>query len=144
MRHPRYRYISRTRLLLGFLIAPAVLPVSNVALTIGMSQVQSVDCPAGLALFIPAVIFLGTPLAYVCAGLFWLPYVSILENRGQLGFWTTMVPALALCLASPALLFLPGMAGAAFFLVLLHSLPGIVLFALCFYFIVVWRSVVLE
>ena len=144
MRHPSYRYIDRTRLRLGFLLAPALVPVSTVALIIGISQIVSMDCPIGLGVFMIAVVYLGTPLSYVGAVLFWLPYVSLMENGGQLGFRTIMVPPLALCLASPTLLFLLGMIWPGFVLILLFSLPGLVLFALCFYFIVVWRSAVLE
>ncbi len=128
------------RLLLGFLVAPAVVPIVCLFMLSGIGGAGHVDCGAGLALIIGDIIHPGILLSYVCAGAFGLPYVCFIRKTERLDFWGFAIPILWLALVFSALLsemsatVVPFVAGVVVFV------PSIFLSVLCFYFISVRRS----
>jgi hypothetical protein len=126
---------------LGFLIAPAVVPVASVLAGLGAVRLRLtagqdvgsfiLDCRRFFACRVEL------PLAYGCAFLFGGPYVLRLYGKGTLNFWTLMTPVVVvacslvvvLCIATPRLRYHAALAAV-----------GIGAAGLAFYFLAVWRT----
>jgi len=134
-----WKWISGIRMFMGFIVAPALVPIWSISLFAVFIDSREIDCPAGLASFIegiPAAIVMW----YVCIVGLGLPWVLSTRSRGELCLWRMMAPIL--CLACPlAVLFLVlgAMGGLLIGVIAALWLPVVVLSALCFYFIGVWQ-----
>jgi hypothetical protein len=138
MRHQRY--IDRTRLVLGFLLAPAILPICSLVVIFAIASTREIDCPAGLGMLVLGILSGGTLASYGIAAVVGLPYVLWMENRGELGFWSIMAPIVGLIVPFFVLLFVvAAMACPPLGVLAVVPLPGIILSALCFYLVAVWR-----
>jgi hypothetical protein len=129
------------RLWLGFLVAPAVVPVASVLAGLGAVRLRLTagqdvgQFILGFLLFFAIRVEL--PLAYGCALLFGGPYVLRLYGKGTLDFWTLMTPVVVvacslvvvLCIATPRLRYHAALAAV-----------GIEAAGLAFYFLAVWRN----
>ncbi len=129
------RTMGIVRLGLGFLIAPAILPVF-----VGTLVVTTGGADAGCSVLLPNFLCGIVALSYACAVGFGLPWVLWMRRRGELSLRTILAPILGLAL--PLLVLLSAVtsmvswsAGGMTAL----SLPGLILATLCFYLIAVWR-----
>jgi len=142
------RWVRGVRLFLGFLLAPAIVPVS-IWLAAGkvLADFESrpgahVNAPAMVVLFV--ILFgVGFVMVYfgtLCLG---LPYVIRLIQKGQLSFRNIMVVVLPLSLVYAGIVYvalspmIPRDPLAWF--VAMCSIPAVIMSGLCFYLISVWR-----
>ena len=132
-------WLKYGRLLCGFLVAPAIAPVSLILLLILVVGGCRAECPVLGPMFLQGIIHSGIPTSYACAILIAVPYVLWMRSRRELDFWAVMAPIFGLILPLFGLLFVIGvMADLVVGVIVLAPLPGIVLAGLCFYFIAVW------
>ena len=112
-------WLKYGRLLCGFLVAPAIAPVSLILLLILVVGGCRAECPVLGPMFLQGIIHSGIPTSYACAILIAVPYVLWMRSRRELDFWAVMADMVV-------------------GVIVLAPLPGIVLAGLCFYFIAVW------
>lgn len=126
------------RVVLGFLVAPAITPITAIVITFLVTKEHQGECVYGR--IVGLTIIFGVLASYVSAVVFGAPWILRMHRTGRLNFWTTMVGALVqwaglftvvlvvvLCLTGQlraayaagvfAVLYLPGMllGGAAFY-----------------------------
>jgi len=127
------------RLLLGFVLSPAVVPAASVLCGWGFVR-HYVGTGADVDSLAPFVRFsfrIELPAAYFLTVLFAVPYVLSMRERGVLNFWTLMTPLtvvassiiVLICIAVPS--FKYHAAGAA---------VGVIAAGLCFHLLSVWRN----
>lgn len=93
------------RLVLGFLLTPAITPILAVVAAYVVTEEHNGECPFGyMVLF---AIFYGLPLSYICAVVLGIPYVLVLQEIGHLNFWTIMAGAYGVWVGATALLLRP-------------------------------------
>jgi hypothetical protein len=124
------------RLMLGFLIAPAVAPVSYVIFFIAWAWFQNargIDInPISLLPPIGKAIFPGIPVAYIFTLLIVVPYVLVMEFTHHLNFATVMIPIVLLIVTLVTL-------GQSYisFMPRIEVALGIISSGVCFYFLAV-------
>jgi hypothetical protein len=130
--------VNVVRPILGFLLTPAVAPITAIMIAFVVTKAHRGDCLYGWV--VGLTILFGVAASYISAAVFGVPYILIMHRIGRLSFWTIMVGALgqwvvlftvffaagfcrtgylefAGVLAELAILYLPGMllGGAAFY-----------------------------
>lgn len=136
------QWLRGIRLLGGFLLAPAVVPLTlygSLNLVRAYSPLNLNDLPAAtLGNF---VLTLGVGMAYLCVFCLGVPYVVLMQKAGRLTFRAIMLPTLMLSWVYSVVVYFSLQkdyphAGT----VAVLCVPGVLLAGLCFYFIAVWRS----
>jgi H+/gluconate symporter-like permease len=127
------------RLALGFLLAPAVAPISAMLITYAVTKEHSGDCLFGGITLV--MTFFGFPLSYFSALVLGFPYVCVMHKKEHLNFWTIMAGGLALWAGLCAFMYV---APSKDLRVLRYaiaplSLVGILLEAVFFYCVALWR-----
>jgi len=150
---------NTVRLVLGFLIAPAVVPIAGAAVLLGCLSLRSasgVDMnPLVLLMGLPGVTGITLVASYAGAICFGVPYVLYLRKESDLNFHSVMAPpalvAVVLGLFAgvslPFVLY-PGDSSWVWAMLLgmyvaIAAAPGavgVLAGGLCFYFIALWRS----
>ena len=130
------------RLLLGLVLAPAVVPLAlYVSLRIALARLgpdQAYFTVAGLHLFVVAI---GVGPAYLCVLCFGVPYILLLRRAGRLRFRTIMLPALMLSWIYAVVVYTSLQQDYAFAgTVAGLCVPGVLLAGLLFHVIAVWRT----
>jgi hypothetical protein len=128
------------RLALGFLLAPAVAPISAVLVAYAATKEHSGDCLFGGITLV--MIFFGLPLSYISALVLGIPYVCVMQKKGRLSFWTIMAGGLTLWVGLCAFLWaVPSkdLSGLRYSIAPL-ALVGILLEAAFLYCVALWRS----
>jgi hypothetical protein len=132
--------LDAKRLVLGFLLSPAVAPLSAIIIPFAVTMGKGV-----FSLMLALTLVIGLPASYICSIIFGIPYVLIMHRRGHLNLRTIVAGALGLWAGAFALLVVacfcePGESGMLYFLGLLLtilSLPGMLLAGVLFHRIAV-------
>ncbi|MCU0917500.1 MAG: hypothetical protein MUC88_23480 [Planctomycetes bacterium] len=130
------------RLFLGFLVAPAVVPLTlHVALSVtiaGLGLDLTAQTTRSLRVF---ELTFGVGMVYLCMFCFGLPYIVLLAKADRLNVRTIMIPALILSWVYSVLVYAVLQQDFSFAgTVAAACVPGVLLAGLCFYFLAVWRS----
>ncbi|MBN2130354.1 MAG: hypothetical protein JW741_12700 [Sedimentisphaerales bacterium] len=130
---------SDIRLLLGFVLAPAVVPVASILCGWGFVRHYAgsgadVD---SLAPFVRFSFRIELPAAYFLTVLSAVPYVLSMRERGALNFWTMLTP---LTVVACSLVILVCIAAPSFKYHAATAAVGIMAAGLCFYLLSVWRN----
>lgn len=128
------------RLLLGFLVAPAVVPFVSLFMLSAIGGARHVDSGVGVSSLLGCIVHPGILLSYACAILFGLLYVLLTRRTKRLDFWAFATMALWLGLMFFALLSAVSETIMPFIGGMLVFVPSIFLSLLCFYLVGVWRS----
>jgi hypothetical protein len=137
-----HKWLRLFRWLGGFLLAPAIVPLTlYAAVQIGVARLDhdlSTITANALAQF---VLIFGVGLVYLSMLCFGIPYVVLFQRAGRLSFRTIMVPVLLLSWVYSVVIY-GGLHGVYPFAgtVALVCVPAVILTGLCFYFIVLWRA----
>ena len=130
------RIMGIVRLGLGFLVAPAIVPAFMAGTFVVATQRAEVDCPALGPRFLCGIV----ALSYACAVIFGFPWVLWMRRRGELSLSIIMAPILGLALPLLALLSAVGaMVSWSVGGIAALFMAGVILAALCFYVVAVWR-----
>ena len=136
------QWLRGIRLFGGFLLAPAVVPLTlqaSLNLVTACLHLNPNDLPAAtLRVF---VLTFGVGMVYLGVLCLGVPYVVLLQRAGRLSFRTVMLPTLMLSWVYAVAVYFSLQkdyphAGAVAAL----CVPGVLLAGLCFYLIGVWRS----
>lgn len=137
-----HRWLPGLRLFLGFLLAPAVVPLTlQVSLRIAVACFRpAVSDIAADALDVFVLTF-GVGMVYLCVLCFGVPYVLLVRQAGRLTFRAVLLPTLLLAWVYSVVLYASlqrdyPFAGA----VAVLNVPGVILAGLCFFVLGVWRS----
>jgi hypothetical protein len=125
--------LDAKRLVLGFLLSPAVAPLSAIIIPFAVTMGKGV-----FSLMLALTLVIGLPASYICSIIFGIPYVLIMHRRGHLNLRTIVAGAFALLVV--ACFCEPGESGMLYFLGLLLtilSLPGMLLAGVLFHRIAV-------
>ena len=130
------------RLFLGFLLAPAIVPIWMGFSLDGIIAYIGIE-PSDLAYLILGMSILvgDTGLAYLGGLIFGLPYVIYMLRQGQMNFRTLMAATLVMSLMYSVIEYIslnPQYQLIAKPMAIL-SVPAVILSGLCFYFISFWR-----
>jgi len=139
------KWLKGTRLFLGFLLAPAIVPLC-VCLSLDLVTWQLTSSPGvqvndvGMVLLGMFALNVGIGFAYFGALCFGLPYVLFMLDKNRLNFLTVMAPTVVLSLIYCGIVYASlknhySFAG----VVAALSLPAVILSGLGFYFISVWK-----
>jgi hypothetical protein len=135
-------WLRGSRLFLGFLLAPAVVPLtlhvslSVVAAYLGLN-LSELDADS-LRSF---VLTFGVGMVYLCVLCLGVPYVLLLSKAGRLNFRTITVTTLMVSWVYSVLVYVSLQKDFSFAgTVAALCMPGVILSGLCFYFIGVWKS----
>jgi len=135
-------WLRNVRLFCGFLLAPALVPltlhaalklvVANLGLDLGEVSAST------LRVF---VLTFGVGMVYLGALCFGVPYVLFLQRAGRLKFRTILLPTLMLSWVYSVVVYASLVADYPFArTVAVLCGPGVILAGLSFYFIAVWKS----
>lgn len=137
------KQLKGLRILLGFLLAPAILSLSLFAsLHIVLAWLGA--NPDGPAKIVLGLLAMGTGLGvpYAAAFGFWFPYFMLLGQK-RLNFRTVMIPTLIFAFPYSAIVYLsfsmmrpPHPFAEA---VAVPQIPAVILSGLCFYLLSVWK-----
>ena len=140
------KWLKVIRLFLGFLLAPAVVPVC-LCLSLDFVTWQLTSSPGvqvnnvGMVMLGMFALNVGMGLAYFGALCFGLPYVLFMLHRSRLNFRAVMAPTAALSLLYCGVVYASLINHYSFAdVVAALSVPAVILSGLSFYFISVWRS----
>lgn len=127
------------RLLLGFVLAPAVVPVASVLCGWGFvwSYAGAVADVDSLAPFVRYSFRIELPAAYFLTVLCVVPYVLSLRDRGVLNLWTLLAP---LTVVACSLVVLVCIVAPSFKHHAACAAVGITAAGLCFHFLGVWKN----
>jgi hypothetical protein len=136
------QWIRGIRLFGGFLLAPAVVPLT----LYGSLQLVTAHFHPGvsgineqaLRMFVLTV---GVGMVYLCILCFGLPYVLLVLRAGRLNFRTVILPTLVLSWIFAMVVYFSLQKDYPFAgTVAALCVPGVILAGLCFYILGVWRS----
>ena len=138
--------LNVVRLLLGFLLTPAITPITAIVIAFVVTKQHQGECLYGWV--VGLTIVFGFAASYICVVVFGVPYVLIMHRIGRLSFRTIMVGALAQWAGLFGVLFTVGLCGTGFgdvgfilgVLAILY-LPGMLLGGAAFYHIAVRQRV---
>jgi len=136
------RWLSGFRLFGGFLLAPALVPLTlraSLDAVIAYFGVTLSDIAVeALSMFVWTF---GVGMVYVCVLCFGVPYIVLIRRAGRLNFRTVMAPILLLSWVFSVVVY-ASLQGDYSFAASVAALcvPGVVLSGLCFYLLGVWRS----
>jgi hypothetical protein len=139
--NPR-RWSQGVRLSGGFLLAPAVVPLTLYAALSIATAYHRLDLSGiatdALRMF---VLTFGVGMVYLCVLCFGVPYVVLVRKAGRLNFRAVMLPTLLLSWVYSVVVYASLLHDYPFAgTVAALCLPGVILAGLCFYFIGVWKS----
>ena len=136
------QWIQGIRLFGGFLLAPAVVPLT----LYGSLQLVTAYFHPSLSginaeVLRTFVLTVGVGMVYLCVLCFGLPYVLLVQRAGRLGFRTVMLPTLMLSWVFSMVVYFSLQKDYPFAgTVAALCVPGGILAGLCFYVLGVWRS----
>ena len=136
------QWIRGIRLFGGFLLTPAVVPLT----LYGALQLVSAHFHPSLSdineeVLRTFVLTVGVGMVYLCVLCFGLPYVLLVLRAGRLNFRTVMLPTLMLSWIFSMVVYFSLQKDYPFAgTVAALCVPGVIVAGLCFYVLGVWRS----
>ncbi len=132
------------RLAVGFLAAPAIVPITSIVIAFLIAEEHKGDCPFNWLLW--GMLFIGFPASYGWATIIGMPYVYIMHKEGHLDFRTIMAGTVGLWVGFFGLLGIAGLCATGQFrdpsllgVLAILCLPGVLLAGAAFYGIAIRR-----
>ena len=136
------KWLRGIRLFWGFLLAPAVVPLTLHGSLNLVTAHFHLDLSGIMADTLRTFeLTFGVGMVYLCVLCFGVPYVALVLKAGRLGFRAVMLPTLMLSWVFSVVVYFSLQKDYPFAgTVAALCVPGVLLAGLCFYLIGVWRS----